>query len=91
MPVGNLLGEEGKGFGYLMHQLAQERLMVATRSPVVMEAMLEETVNYTRNRKAFGQAILTIRPRASNWLRSRPRRQPAAYSWITALRCISTS
>lgn len=31
--------------------------MVATRSPVVMEAMLEETVNYTRNRKAFGQAI----------------------------------
>ena len=57
VPAHNLLGEEGKGFSYLMHQLAQERLMVATRSPIVMETMLEETVQYTRNRKAFGQAI----------------------------------
>lgn len=57
VPVGNLLGEEGKGFGYLMHQLAQERLAIAVRSPVVMEAMLEETIAYTKNRKAFGQNI----------------------------------
>ncbi|NYT63817.1 acyl-CoA dehydrogenase family protein [Alcaligenaceae bacterium] len=57
VPVTNLLGEEGKGFGYLMHQLAQERLMVASRSPALMEAMLEETISYTRNRKAFGQPI----------------------------------
>jgi acyl-CoA dehydrogenase len=57
VPVGNRLGEEGKGFGYLMHQLAQERLMIAVRSPVVMETMLEETINYTRSRKAFGQPV----------------------------------
>ncbi|MDM0000304.1 acyl-CoA dehydrogenase family protein [Variovorax sp. J22P240] len=57
VPAANLLGEEGKGFGYLMHQLAQERLMIAVRSPVVMETMLEETINYTKSRKAFGQPI----------------------------------
>ena len=57
VPVANLLGEEGKGFGYLMHQLAQERLMIAVRSPVVMETMLAQTIEYTKNRKAFGQAI----------------------------------
>ncbi|MHA7598464.1 acyl-CoA dehydrogenase family protein [Alicycliphilus sp. T452] len=57
VPVANLLGEEGKGFGYLMHQLAQERLMVSVRSPAVMEAMLEETITYTKSRKAFGVPI----------------------------------
>lgn len=57
VPVGNLLGEAGKGFGYLMHQLAQERLMIAVRGPMVMEAMLEETIAYTKNRKAFGVPI----------------------------------
>ncbi|HYP84172.1 acyl-CoA dehydrogenase family protein [Variovorax sp.] len=57
VPATNLLGEEGKGFGYLMHQLAQERLMVAVRSPAVMEAMLEQTIEYTKNRVAFGQPV----------------------------------
>jgi acyl-CoA dehydrogenase len=57
VPAANLLGEEGKGFGYLMHQLAQERLMIAVRSPIVMETMLEETISYTKSRKAFGQPI----------------------------------
>jgi len=57
VPASNLLGEEGKGFGYLMHQLAQERLLVAVRGPVVMEAMLEETIAYTRSRQAFGQTV----------------------------------
>lgn len=57
VPVTNRLGEEGKGFGYLMHQLAQERLMIAVRSPVVMETMLAQTIDYTKSRKAFGQAV----------------------------------
>ena len=57
VPVSNLLGEEGKGFGYLMHQLAQERLMIAVRCPMVMEAMLDETIEYTKNRIAFGKPI----------------------------------
>lgn len=57
VPLGNCLGEEGKGFGYLMHQLAQERLMIAVRCPMAMEAMLEETICYTKNRIAFGKPI----------------------------------
>lgn len=57
VPLENCLGEEGKGFGYLMHQLAQERLMIAVRCPLVMEAMLEETIAYTKNRIAFGKPI----------------------------------
>ena len=57
VPVANLLGEAGKGFGYLMHQLAQERLMIAMRGPTVMEAMLAETIAYTRQRQAFGQSV----------------------------------
>ncbi|WP_225984816.1 acyl-CoA dehydrogenase family protein [Noviherbaspirillum aerium] len=60
VPASNLLGEEGKGFGYLMHQLAQERLMIAVRSPVVMETMLEETITYTKSRKAFGQQVFDL-------------------------------
>ncbi|AGW95420.1 MULTISPECIES: acyl-CoA dehydrogenase family protein [Cupriavidus] len=60
VPAANLLGEEGKGFGYLMHQLAQERLMVSVRSPVVMETMLDETIAYTKSRKAFGQPVFDL-------------------------------
>ncbi|CAN7758100.1 acyl-CoA dehydrogenase family protein [Cupriavidus necator] len=60
VPVANLLGEEGKGFSYLMHQLAQERLMIAVRSPIVMETMLEDTIAYTKSRKAFGQPVFDL-------------------------------
>lgn len=60
VPVANLLGGEGKGFSYLMHQLAQERLMIAVRSPIVMETMLEDTIAYTKSRKAFGQPVFDL-------------------------------
>ncbi|MGH8784865.1 MAG: acyl-CoA dehydrogenase family protein [Cupriavidus necator] len=60
VPAANLLGEEGKGFSYLMHQLAQERLMIAVRSPIVMETMLEDTIAYTKSRKAFGQPVFDL-------------------------------
>jgi len=57
VPVSNRLGQENAGFGYLMHQLAQERLTQAVRAAACIEAMLEETVRYTRERKAFGQPV----------------------------------
>jgi len=57
VPVGNRLGEEGKGFVYLMQQLAQERLVVATRNATAIEAALDWTVDFTKNRKAFGKPI----------------------------------
>jgi acyl-CoA dehydrogenase len=60
VPVANRLGAEGEGFRYLMHQLAQERLIVAVRAAASMEAMLEETVAYTRQRTAFGKPLFEL-------------------------------
>jgi acyl-CoA dehydrogenase len=56
-PYGNLLGEENAGFGMLMSKLAQERLVQAIRSVSAIEAILEWTVAYTKERKAFGKTI----------------------------------
>lgn len=57
VPAANLLGEENRGFGYLMHELAQERLIIAIRAAASIDAFLERTIAYTRARQAFGQAI----------------------------------
>jgi acyl-CoA dehydrogenase len=57
VPASNLLGEEGKGFPQMMTKLAQERLAQAIRSATVTEVMIEWTVDYTAERKAFGQTI----------------------------------
>lgn len=53
----NLLGEENKGFYYLMKNLQQERLMVAIAGIKSAEIMLEITKDYTKKRNAFGKAI----------------------------------
>jgi alkylation response protein AidB-like acyl-CoA dehydrogenase len=57
VPVENLLGEEGKGFYQLMHQLPQERLSVAVMAVAACEAALDMTVKYCQERTAFGQSI----------------------------------
>jgi len=57
VPGSNLLGKEGKGFEMLMAKLAHERLAQAVRSICVAEVTLENTVEYTRGRKAFGHTI----------------------------------
>ncbi len=57
VPRANLLGEEGKGFAYLMQNLVQERLGVAVSAMASCEAALETTVSYCHERKAFGQPI----------------------------------
>ena len=57
VPVENLLGEEGKGFYYLMEMLQQERLLVALQVQVEAEEMLKLTIDYVKERKAFGQRI----------------------------------
>jgi alkylation response protein AidB-like acyl-CoA dehydrogenase len=57
LPTSNILGEEGKGFQYLMQELPQERLTIGLGAVAVMEAALEWTIDYTKNRKAFGQPI----------------------------------
>ncbi|MEX2481530.1 MAG: acyl-CoA dehydrogenase family protein [Gammaproteobacteria bacterium] len=59
IPVGNVLGgEEGQGFFQLMAQLPRERLIIAVAAVAAMEAALEQTITYTKERKAFGQRLL---------------------------------
>ena len=57
VPVENLLGEEGQGFIYLMQNLPQERISIAIMAAAAMEAVLEVTLQYTKERKAFGRPI----------------------------------
>jgi acyl-CoA dehydrogenase len=57
VPVENRLGDEGRGFAMLMEKLPQERLVIAWQAMAMMEAALDVTVAYTRERKAFGRAI----------------------------------
>ena len=57
VPVGNLLGEDGQGFYYLMHNLPQERLSIAVTGVAHAEAALEWTIQYCKDRTAFGKKI----------------------------------
>ncbi|HYO02002.1 MAG TPA: acyl-CoA dehydrogenase family protein [Mycobacterium sp.] len=57
VPAENLLGEEGQGFVYLMQNLPQERISIAIGAAAGMEAVLEQTIQYTKDRKAFGKPI----------------------------------
>ncbi len=57
VPAENLLGQEGAGFFYLMQQLPQERLAVAVGAVMACEAALDVTVQYCKDRTAFGRPI----------------------------------
>ncbi|WP_100372849.1 acyl-CoA dehydrogenase family protein [Bacillus sp. FJAT-45037] len=57
VPASNLLGEEGRGFYYLMEQLQQERLIVAIAAATSARRTLDLTLDYVKGRKAFGQPI----------------------------------
>ncbi|NQY88184.1 MAG: acyl-CoA dehydrogenase family protein [Colwellia sp.] len=57
VPKENLLGQEGMGFLYLMQELPQERLSIAINAMSNMESILEQTVDYVKDRKAFGKPI----------------------------------
>ena len=57
VPAENVLGSEGSGFGILMTQLAQERLIQAIRGVAASEAALEWTRAYVADRKMFGQTL----------------------------------
>jgi acyl-CoA dehydrogenase len=57
VPPSNILGEEGRGFACLMSQLPRERMLVAIGAVALMEAALGWTLEYTRERKAFGKPI----------------------------------
>ena len=60
VPAANLLGEEGKGFYYLMRNLAQERLGIAVGAVAVAQAAIRWTIDYTTGRTAFGKPVASF-------------------------------
>ena len=58
VPKRNRIGEEGQGFTYQMVQFQEERLWGAAACLKAHEFIIAETIEYTRNRKAFGGSIL---------------------------------
>lgn len=59
VPTSNLLGaEEGRGFYQLMEQLPQERLLIANQAIASIERALALTIDYVKERRAFGNAII---------------------------------
>jgi len=57
VPVANLLGELDGGFGHLVDKLPQERLSIAVAAVAAAETMLDMTLEYVKQRRAFGTAI----------------------------------
>ena len=60
VPVANRLGDEGQGFRYLVTQLAQERLSIAAAGVAAARAAFDATLEYVKQREAFGQPIGTF-------------------------------
>ncbi|QCB49651.1 acyl-CoA dehydrogenase [Rhodococcus sp. PAMC28707] len=61
IPAANLLGDaEGKGFAQLMQQLPQERLICGIAAAAMIEAAVQQTVEYTKSRNAFGKTLFDL-------------------------------
>jgi len=58
VPKRNRIGEEGRGFTYQMIQFQEERLWAAASTLIALETVINDTIEYTRQRKAFGRSIL---------------------------------
>jgi alkylation response protein AidB-like acyl-CoA dehydrogenase len=57
VPADNLLGEEGKGFLYMVSNLAQERMSIAIAAVSSAQAAFDVTLEYVKERTAFGQPV----------------------------------
>jgi alkylation response protein AidB-like acyl-CoA dehydrogenase len=60
VPIENRIGEEGKGFSYLMRELPQERLIAASIGLVSAEAAYGWTVEHVKSRQAFGGPLFAL-------------------------------
>jgi len=58
VPRRNLIGQEGLGFTYQMLQFQEERLYAAAGALRSLDRLIDQTIEYTRQRKAFGKSIL---------------------------------
>jgi alkylation response protein AidB-like acyl-CoA dehydrogenase len=57
IPMENLMGEEGKGFPYIMQHFASERLIMAINGHARAEYAIDYTIEYMSQREAFGKKI----------------------------------
>lgn len=60
VPAGNVLGEVDEAFGYLGHNLPQERLTVAVGSVAQARSAIAAAIGYTKDRKAFGTPVASF-------------------------------
>ena len=60
VPAANVLGEVGRGFYHLMHNLPAERMTIAISAVAAARAVFSETLEYAKNRTAFGRPIGTF-------------------------------
>lgn len=61
IPAANILGDsEGRGFAQLMQQLPQERLICGIAAGAMIDAAVEQTVEYTKSRNAFGKTLFDL-------------------------------
>ena len=58
VPKKNLIGQEGMGFAFQMLQFQEERLFGAASSLKGMDLQIDQTIEYTRQRKTFGKSVL---------------------------------
>ena len=58
VPQRNLIGQEGMGFAFQMLQFQEERLFGAASSLKGMDLLIDQTIEYTRQRKTFGKPVL---------------------------------
>jgi len=58
VPKKNIIGEEGRGFIYQMIQFQQERIFSIAAGLAPMQRIIDETIEYTKERKVFGKAVL---------------------------------
>jgi acyl-CoA dehydrogenase len=60
VPADNLLGEDGRAFEYLSHNLAQERLSIALTAAAAAQAAVQHTIAYVTQRSVFGKPLSTM-------------------------------
>ena len=60
VPAANVLGQVDQGFYHLMHNLPSERLSIAVTATAIARSVYEETLQYCKDRKAFGKPIGTF-------------------------------
>ena len=58
VPQRNLIGQEGMGFMFQMMQFQEERLWAAASAHITLDRLIDQTIDYTRERHAFGKPVL---------------------------------